>query len=94
MVASGGAGLRCFRLVSLVGTITEFDTKTLVTAALPDTTTTPRLSTTLRCAPFLRSRFHQTLMSRPPAARIGSVNNATIGGCLTFLLGPVALAFD
>ncbi len=30
----------------------------------------------------------------PTYCPIGSVNNATIGGCLTFLLGPVAAAFD
>ena len=30
----------------------------------------------------------------PTSCPIGSVNNATIGGCFTFLLGPVAVAFD
>ena len=30
----------------------------------------------------------------PTSCPEGSVNNTTIGGCLTFLLGPVALAYD
>jgi hypothetical protein len=32
--------------------------------------------------------------SPPTTCPTGSLNNATIGGCLTFLLGPIALAYD
>jgi hypothetical protein len=73
----------------VVGTITEFDRATLAPgfndAVAPfnnhPVCTLPAVAIPPNTEP-------------PTTCPIGSVNNATIGGCLTFLLGPVALAYD
>ena len=62
MVHGGGAACAAFAMAFTVGTIAEFDVRKTLS---PASTTSSRLSTTVRCVPFLRSRFHQTLMSRP-----------------------------
>ena len=77
----------------VVGTIAEFDTKTL-------TAGTPGFNDNV--APFNNSpvctlpavEIPPGFDEPPTSCPIGSVNNATIGGCNTFLLGPVALAWD
>ena len=72
-----------------VGTITEFDRATLK----------PGFNDTV--APFNNNPVCiQPALAVPPNTEpptncpLGSTSNATIGGCLTFLLGPVGLAFD
>ncbi|MFZ0677680.1 hypothetical protein [Candidatus Binatus sp.] len=73
----------------VVGTITEFDRATLAPgfndAVAPfnnhPVCTLPAVAIPPNTEP-------------PTTCPTGSVNNATIGGCLTFLLGPVALAYD
>jgi hypothetical protein len=90
--SNGGAACAAFGGFT-VGTIAEFDTKTLATG-------TPGYNDTV--APFnnepvctLPAVAIPPNYDEPPTyCPIGSVNNATIGGCLTFLLGPVAVAFD
>ena len=72
-----------------VGTITEFDREALA----------PGYNDTV--APFNNNPVCiQSAVAVPPNTEpptncpLGSTGNATIGGCLTFLLGPVGLAFD
>jgi hypothetical protein len=72
-----------------VGTITEFDRETLK----------PGFNDTV--APFNNNPVCiQSALAVPPNTEpptncpLGSTSNATIGGCFTFLLGPVGLAFD
>jgi hypothetical protein len=77
-----------------VGTITEFDTNELAVG-------TPGFNDTV--APFNNSPvctnacIATSTCPNPPGTTVcpaTSLNNATIGGCDTFLLGPVAAAFD
>lgn len=78
-----------------VGTITEFDTKTLNVGS-------PGFNDGV--APFNNSPVctdpcvaTNTCPPNPPGTSIcpaPAVGNATIGGCDTFLLGPIGLAFD
>ncbi len=90
--SNGGAACAAFGGFT-VGTIAEFDTKTLAIG-------TPGYNDNV--APFnnnpvctLPAIAIPPGFSEPPTyCPTGSVNNATIGGCLTFLLGPVAVAFD
>ena len=78
-----------------VGTITEFDTNLLAVG-------TPGFNDGV--APFNNSPVctnpcvaTDTCPPNPPGTAIcpaADLGNATIGGCDTFLLGPVAVAFD
>ena len=78
-----------------VGTITEFDTKTLNVGS-------PGFND--GAAPFNNSPVctdpcvaTNTCPPNPPGTSVcpaPAVGNATIGGCDTFLLGPIGLAFD
>jgi hypothetical protein len=62
-----------------VGTITEYNHSTLI----PGLNVIPPVNDSLVCS-----------VPTPPACPAADVHPSTIGGCLTFLLGPVGLAFD
>ena len=72
-----------------VGTITEFDRSTLAPGyndSVGPINTFPVCSLPAVAIP--------PYTEPPTNCPLGSNNNNTIGGCLTFLLGPVGLAFD
>jgi len=86
--SNGGAACAAFGGAT-VGTITEFDRATL--PSLHNDNVTP-LNDTPVCT--LPAAFIPPGTEPPTFCPTGSANSATIGGCLTFLLGPVGLAFD
>lgn len=73
-----------------VGTITEFDRSTLAPGF--NDTVAPFNNNPVCTLPAVD--IPPDFDEPPTSCPIGSNYNATIGGCLTFLLGPVALAFD
>jgi hypothetical protein len=87
--SNGGAACAAFGGFT-VGTITEFDRGALATGFndnVPPFNNNPVCTLPAAAIPPLFS-------SPPTTCPIGSRYNATIGGCDTFLLGPVAAAFD
>jgi len=74
----------------VVGDIAEFDIKNQIK---PGTNSIAPFNNNPVCE--LPAAAIPPLFSSPPTScPVGSINNTTIGGCLTFLLGPVALAWD
>jgi hypothetical protein len=86
--SNGGAACAAFGGFT-VGTITEFDRATLT--SLHNDNVTP-INDNPVCT--LPAAAIPPGTEPPTFCPTGSANSATIGGCLTFLLGPVGLAFD
>jgi len=86
---SGGVACAAFGGFT-VGTITEFDRETLKPGF--NDTVAPFNDNPVCVLPA--AAIPPTFTSPPPNCPLGSTSGATIGGCLTFLLGPVAVAFD
>ena len=90
--SNGGAACAAFGGFT-VGTIAEFDTKTLVSGTPGyNDNAVPFNNTPVCTLPAIA--IPPDYDEPPTSCPEGSVNNTTIGGCLTFLLGPVALAYD
>jgi hypothetical protein len=90
--SNGGAACVAFGGFT-VGTIAEFDTKTLVSGTPGFNDSAAPFNNTPVCT-LPAVEIPPDFDEPPTSCPTGSVNNATIGGCLTFLLGPVALAWD
>ncbi len=84
--AAGCAGM-------VVGDIAEFDINTL-TAGTPGHNDNVAPFNNSPVCTLPAAQIPPNNSSPPTICPVGSVNNTTIGGCLTFLLGPIALAFD
>ena len=82
-----GAGL-CAGMV--VGTIAEFDRATLAPGFNDNVAPINNHPVCTLPAASIPPAF----ASPPTTCPVGSLNNATIGGCLTFLLGPIGVAYD
>jgi len=74
----------------MVGTITEFDRATL---APGHNDNVPPFNNHPVCT-LPAVAIPPSFTEPPTSCPLGSINPATIGGCLTFLLGPVGDAFD
>jgi hypothetical protein len=77
-----------------VGTITEFDTKTLNTGSPGFNDAVPPFNNSPVCTDPCQALGTCPNPPGPFVCPAAAVGNATIGGCDTFLLGPVGLAFD
>jgi DNA-binding beta-propeller fold protein YncE len=86
--SNGGAACAAFGGFT-VGTITEFDREALKPGF---NDLVPPFNNNPVC---IQSALAIPPNTEPPTnCPVGSTSNATIGGCLTFLLGPVGLAYD